>query len=312
MIDHRAWSPRGVNTTLVNEVYARSQLSVEHSEEGEEVENLMQDLEKAILDAIDQPGVAKVKVQRWYPGVIQEIVEETDEKSQKNIHHRLLTEATSALERKQTVQTLATRQKSVAEITGIDPGALEAEIKKEEEKSAEATIPQMSAAKDLGHRPRRRVRQKMRSTPVVGGGLFGETIEAKSGRDGETRISDFNKKRNSGGNMNWSFDSGKRGIPAEITIKGEIYSIRIARDTWRDLQKGFHGQMVDNRGIEISQMNIEATDDAPIVQRLAGFVRNMPLRRITEEDGDNSSHMDNVSEVSNEDASRHEAKVFDC
>ena len=144
------------------------------------------------------------------------------------------------------------------------------EIKKAED--ADATVPQMSAGKDVG-RPRRRVRQKMRSTPVVGGGLFGETIEARSGRDGETRVSDFTK--NKGNGMDWAFDSGKRGIPAEISIKGEVYSIRIANDTWRDLQKGFNGQMVDNRGIEISQMNIEATDDAPIVQRLTGFVRSM-------------------------------------
>ena len=289
---------------MVNEVYARSQLLVDmDSEEGKkEIEKLLEDLEKAIRDVINQPGVAKVKVQRWYPGVIQEIVEEVDEKSNKNISQRLLSEATSNLEKRQSIQTLATKQKTLKEILGddyVDP-------EKGETKEADAgvvNIPEITPKQDITTKPRRRVRQKMRSTPVVGGGLFGETIVAKSGRDGTTRVSDFDKKKKTS-NMDWSLGSSQRGIAAEISIKGEIFNIRISRDTWKDLQKGFHGQMVDSRGIEMSSMKIEASDDAPIVQRLTGFVRNMPLRSIEEEDG---SHLDSLSEVSGEDLSRHSA-----
>jgi len=295
VIDHRSWSPRGLQTTLVNEVYARTKVSPEYKD-GEDpiaaiehaTEVLMKDVDEALCRAINQPGVAKVKVQPWYPGVIQEICEEVDEKSHKNVTQRLLKEASSKLERRQSIQTMATVQKSMAQLMG------EAEAPKPEAPASDSAEVPAAAEK---RRPRRRVRQKMRSTPVVGGGLFGEAIEAKSGRDGSTRISDFQKKK---GDIDWSFGSGQTGIPADITVKGEVFSIRIGRDTWKDLQKGFHGQMVDHRGIEISQMNIEASDDAPIVQRLTGFVRNMPLRSISEDD----SHLDSVSEKSLE-SSRH-------
>lgn len=295
VIDHRSWSPRGLQTTLVNEVYARTKVSPEYKD-GEDpiaaiehaTEILMKDVDEALCRAINQPGVAKVKVQRWYPGVIQEICEEVDEKSHKNVTQRLLKEASSKLERRQSIQTMATVQKSMAQLMG------ETEAPKPEAPASDSAEVPAAAEK---RRPRRRVRQKMRSTPVVGGGLFGEAIEAKSGRDASTRISDFQKKK---GDIDWSFGSGQTGIPADITVKGEVFSIRIGRDTWKDLQKGFHGQMVDHRGIEISQMNIEASDDAPIVQRLTGFVRNMPLRSISEDD----SHLDSVSEKSLE-SSRH-------
>lgn len=244
----------------------------------------MKDVDNALCRAINQPGVAKVKVQRWYPGVIQEICEEVNEKSHKNVTQRLLKEASSKLERRQSIQTMATIQKSMAELLG--------EEKEEEDVPKPEPVEAPLARNVEKTRARRRVRQKMRSTPVVGGGLFGETIEAKSGRDESTRVSDMHKKTEGG--IDWSLGSGKAGIPAEITVKGEVYSIRIGNDTWRDLQKGFQGQMVDNRGIEISHMNIEATDDAPIVQRLQGFVRNMPLRSINEEE----SHADSISERS--------------
>lgn len=299
VIDHRAWSPRGTNTTLVNEVYARTVLSTNHMDEEDPMaameqatKKLMEGVEQALSDAINQPGVAKVKAQRWYPGLVQEIREEVNEKSHKNVTQRLLKEASKSLERRQSLQTMATVQKSMAQLLGEeetkDPtAALDGPL-------AEPVL-QPSVEKT---RPRRRIRQKMRSTPVVGGGLFGETIEAKSGRDETTRVSDFAKGKGQG--LDWSMGSGQAGIPAEISVKGEVYNIRIGRDTWNNLQKGFKGQMLDTRGIEISHMNIEASDDAPIVQRLTGFVRNTALRSISEED----AHMDSVSDRSLE-SSRH-------
>lgn len=127
----------------------------------------------------------------------------------------------------------------------------------------------------------------MRSTPVVGGGLFGETIEAKSGREGSVRVGQYTRKPD---DLNWSLGGTSRGVSAEISVKGETFNIRISKETWRDLQKGFSGQMVDNRGIEISGVNIAAqNDDAPVVQRLQGFVRNMPLNRIMEESVDENA-----------------------
>ena len=124
---------------------------------------------------------------------------------------------------------------------------------------------------------RRRVRHKTRSTPVVGGGLFGETVEAISGR--EKRISDFSQIKDE-----LSFKVPKKdGIPAEITVKGETFRIRIEKDTLRDLQRGAEGGMVDSRGVAISGVNISASDDAPVVQRLQGFVRTSMLQDINED-----------------------------
>lgn len=285
----------------MNEVYARTKVIPKNVKEGEDAapaielatEALMEELDNALDKAINQPGVAKVQVQRWYPGVIQEICEELDEKSHKNVTHRLLQEASSTLERKQTVQTMATKGRSIGEILGND-------VEKGEPSKGEKVALSSGILSTVDQpKPRRRIRQKMRSTPVVGGGLFGEAIEVRSGRDGSTRVSDIHNRKNGDG-LDWAFGTGQTGIPAEISVKGEIFNIRIAKDTWNDLRKGFKGQMVDHRGIEISQMNIEASDDAPIVQRLTGFVRNMPLRSISEEDG----HLESVSEKSLE-TSRH-------
>jgi hypothetical protein len=285
---------------LVNEVYARAKLNLKGSDDSKQaLEALLEDIQVAMVQVIGQSETAKVKVQRWYPGVVEEITEEVAERSSKNITQRLLSEASSALERKQNLQTNATSETSLSELMGhdVEKGG-ESDAAAAAASSGTAAEVRFAGMSTIGElpKPRRRVRQKMRSTPVVGGGLFGEQIEAKSGREGtkNSRISHLmggDKK----GDMDWSL-SAKVGFPAEINVKGESYNIRISRDTFRDLQKGISGQMVDNRGIEISGVNIAASDDAPIVQRLKGFVRNMPLNKI-EESMDEVS----VSEVSGDD-----------
>lgn len=298
VIDHRAWSPRGINTTLVNEVYARAQLEIKADQTSEiALDVLLEDIRSALEKVIAQPH-ARIKVQRWFPGVVEEIIEQTDEKNtthttRTNVTQRLMKEASSALERKQLLQTAATKEKSVAELFGGGPAA-EGEAAPTQETSVAALLAGGTPGGDVEtggaaggeakeRKPRRRVRQKMRSTPVVGGGLFGETIEAKSGREaGGTRTSDISTGAARGNDMNWAFTSAP-GIPAEITIQGEVYNIRLSQDTLEDLQKGFSGHMVDSRGIEISNVNIQASEDTPVVQRLSGFVRSQQLSRIKEE-----------------------------
>ena len=130
VIDHRAWSPRGINTTLVNEVYARSQIQLSDSQTLEDaVDVLIENITQAIKDAIDQTD-SKVKVQRWFPGVIEEVVEETNERRHSDIKQRLLKEASSALERKAKMQLSATKEKSYAEIMGL-PEEKQAESKED-------------------------------------------------------------------------------------------------------------------------------------------------------------------------------------
>ena len=292
IIDHRAWAPRGFNTTLVNEVYAKIRLDIKDGKTpADALDEYMEELKTALEKTIDQPDIAKVKVQRWYPGVVEEIVEKVNEKSKSSVSQRLLTEASKRLELKQQLQTQATKERTIEEILGDMEGGKKAPLPTQPEDSE---MPTPTAATEKP-KPRRRVRQKMRSTPVVGGGLFGETTEAKSGREvfGQASGAGGDPKKDDDFAQRWNASTA-RGVPAEIVLNtGETYNIRISKDTLKDLEKGFRGQMVDHRGIEISGMNISAEDDAPIVQRLQGYVRNVPLAKIQEEEVD-----DAISEIS--------------
>jgi hypothetical protein len=293
IIDHRAWSPRGINTTLVNEVYAQTKLQIK-DEGGSKaaLDEFMEKLTLALEKVINQPKIAKVQVQRWYPGVVEEITEEVHEQSNTNVahvHQRLLSEAAGRLERKQQLQTMATADRSVAEILGdVEAGGVAPPV------PAPAPVAEGLPTISEKSKPRRRVRQKMRSTPVVGGGLFGENREAKSGRVdffNKEKVETSAKDNREDMATQWTFGQSN-GIAAEIVVKGECYNIRISRDTWKDLHKGFRGQMLDHRGIEMSGLNISAEEDAPVVQKLKGYVRNMPLSDIKED------HMEDVSEMS--------------
>jgi len=295
VIDHRAWSPRGINTTLVNEVYARSPIHLGASQTLQDaLDSLIKELTNAIKDVIDQED-SRVKVQRWFPGVVEEVVEETNEKQHNDIRQRLLKEASTALERKAQLQTSATREKTYEELMGI---VVENTARSKEDVSEEGdskAFLQSGSEKDkVKGKPRRRFRHKTYSTPVVGGGLFGE-VEARSGRDENSRIrrvSDFRKQKQE--DLNFSLKTS--GVPAEITIKGQVFQIRISQDTWRDLKNGIEGQTRDSRGIPISGIEITAQDDAPVVQRLQGFVRNTGLQKIQEE----ASEYSEESSVPNE------------
>jgi hypothetical protein len=281
VIDHRAWSPRGINTTLVNEVYARSPIHVDDSQTLEDaLASLIEDITKAIKDVIDQED-SRVKVQRWFPGVVEEVVEKTNEKQHNDIRQRLLKEAATALERKASIQVSATKAKTYDEIMGL-PVEKTSGNNEDISTDLDKSFLQSPSGKDqVKAKPRRRVRHKTHSTPVVGGGLFGE-VEARSGRDINSRmhrVSDFGKQKPE--DLNFSLKAS--GVPAEITIKGQVFQIRISQDTWKDLKNGMEGQTRDSRGIPISGIEITAQDDAPVVQRLQGFVRNTGLQRIQEE-----------------------------
>jgi len=282
VIDHRAWSPRGINTTLVNEVYARSPIQVSASQTLQDaLDASIEDITKAIKDVIDQSD-SRVKVQRWFPGVVEEVVEETTEKQHKDIRQRLLREASTALELKSKLQTYATTEKTYDEIMGI-VAEKPAESKEDDLKDFDSkSCLQPATAKDQTKgRPRRRFRHKTHSTPVVGGGLFGE-VEARSGRDDNSRlsrVSDYSRRKQE--DLNFSLKAS--GVPAEITIKDQVFQIRISPETWRNLQNGMEGQTRDSHGVPISGIEITAQDDAPVVQRLQGFVRNTGLQKIQEE-----------------------------
>lgn len=55
-IDHRSWHPRGVNTTLVNEIYVRGNLNLKEGMTTQDaLDAKVQEIEKGLLDAINQP-----------------------------------------------------------------------------------------------------------------------------------------------------------------------------------------------------------------------------------------------------------------
>jgi len=261
-----------------------------------EAENvLLETVKTGIEEVIDQPQTSKVNVQRWYPGVVQCIRERVDEKGRVNLSQRLLNEATSILERKQEIQTSATRQKSIAELTGGGNGNPQKAL------GEETVVDETQQGRDALHKKeeqegekteskprRRRVRQKMRSTPVVGGGLFGERIEAVSGRE----VNIVANQGLSDKNHPWSLGDIQRGLPAEITVNGQRFNIRISQETMHKLQNGCDGS-VDSRGIGTSAIDIGVGEGhAPITHRLQGFVRKQPLTQIDEDTVDFDSQVD--------------------
>lgn len=286
VIDHRAWSPRGINTTLVSEVYARSKLAVKVGETSQgALDGLIDDITKTLEDFIQQPD-AKVKVQRWFPGVVEEIVEESCHKHHKNIRRRLLTEASQKLEEKQKLQTEATRDKTIAEIMGVAPEEPPLEAKDEGETSDSTGAPDVGIPQSTKSKARRRIRQKMRSTPVVGGGLFGESIEARSGREGHSKFSGPSKSKDE--DLAWESTAG--GVPAEISINGQLFNIRVSQATYQDLKRGFNKNSTSSRrGYPTTGVQITALEDAPVTQMLSGFVRNTLLDQIQEEGEDQMS-----------------------
>lgn len=124
VIDHRAWSPRGVSTTLVNEVYVKDNLEIQKGQSRDFLNARIKEIHDELEKTINQPETAQVKVQRWYPGVVEEYTESVDhdhssprkKQTSLNLEQRLLEAATAELERKQALQTAATHEKSVEEI----------------------------------------------------------------------------------------------------------------------------------------------------------------------------------------------------
>ena len=123
---------------------------------------------------------------RWFPGVLQSIVEEVKSKSnvsktltgvgggnRGSVRDLLAKEATKTLESKRNKQIAATKEKSLSEIKQDMGIPLEGEATPPAEAGVASAVTGTAGA--LPPNPtttRRRVRQKMRSTPVVGGSLF--------------------------------------------------------------------------------------------------------------------------------------------
>lgn len=232
------------------------------------------------------PQDSKVKVTRWYPGVVNEIVEEVEEKTvtkgtkrRASVQDRLLTEAQQALENKRTLQTEATQEKSFKQLTeGL-------------------SIPDADLPVDPDAPPKqkaRRIRHKMRSTPVFGGSLFGEeTGDAGTAGPSPQKKEEAKEASNSPGLDIWKRGFEAAGHSAEINVNGETFNIRVSDETLKNMRKGFNGEAsVNGRGMIVQGLSIDQSN-APVVNMLQGYVRNQQLVNIQEE-----KHNDIASESS--------------
>lgn len=143
-------------------------------------------------------------------------------------------------------------------------------------------------------KPRPRMRRKMLSVPVMGaGGLFGapEPSDEDQRATFESFRREHEKKRDK-----FFARQGPSGIPAEIHVEGEVIKIRISQETLDNLRKGASGQMVSGNVFGVTM----ASEDAPVVSMLHGYVRSPPtLGKITEEAASAAA-----SEISEEDTSK--------
>ena len=294
VIDHRSWHPRGIDSTLVNEVFVR--YDIKAPLEGKAIQTLndkTNDIRIALEKTINQPE-AKVKVSRWFPGVLQEIKEEVEETTKARRTSQTFTateaimkEAANQLERNRLMQTTCTKEKTVDEIlreaesaTGIHTPVADLEAAG----GVKANMPN----DELKQRRPRRIRQKMRSTPVVGGGLFEDQGRAsQANAPSKDRMSDVFLS----GNNSWQ-PKAPKGEPAEIVIKGEVYKIRLAASTIERIRSGYNGSVLNDSSIKVDQA------DVPIEYRLEGFVRSEKVLATVAEDtemSDTSSHLSTMA-----------------
>lgn len=273
VIDHRSWHPRGVNTTLVNEVYVKDE-NPRKTGGMLDMDKRIEEIQEAIENVINQPGIAKVKVSRWYPGVVEEIVEQMDGNSNKvSIEKRLLSEADGQLERKRHLQTFATTSKTVNEILGESGTDVSKDAK------AEPAV-----------RARRR-RQKMRSTPVVGGGLF---EDPSSSNNGTVEGISSSSKKSFGMNASSGL-FGNDSLMAEIIIKNDSFKVRVTREAYKNIRRGYLGEVLDEKNISRFMAS-----DPPVVNKLQGFVRrDLGLSKINEEISDSESELGNSTHHDN-------------
>ena len=212
---------------------------------------------------------------RWYPGVLQAI-ESKSSSSGKNtsmsVKDMLAREASHNLESKRNLQVAATKEKTLSEI--------------KEEMGLPNTPEEQAVASPTGAPPtkaRKRVRQKMRSTPVVGGSLFDDPKTSQIEKPKTQSADDSSVVRQ-------PFGDRLAGKSAELTVDGEVYKIRVMPETVHRIRSGYSGELLDDSSVKFSSA------DVPIEHRLEGFVRNSDLQTISEDTISETEHSERDSE----------------
>lgn len=241
--------------------------------ENKTIDERLLEVHETMAAAIRQPG-AKVKVTRWFPGVLQDIVEEVQSLSSSrnitrgaatSVREVLAKEASKTLEGKRNKQIAATEDKTLDQIKAGMGIPLEA--------SAEEEKPSLAAACETNAPRRRRVRQKMRSTPVVGGSLFDEPQPPPEPKP-TGNVGTTGQGKNVGPG---AISGGMSSQPAELVVGGEVFKIRVLPETIHRIRRGYGGDLLEDASVHVLQA------DVPIEHRLSGFIRNGGMQIISEE-----------------------------
>ena len=215
--------------------------------------------------------------------MLQAIVEEVKSKSSvtsknvtipgaskpgQSVRDLLAHEATKTLESKRNIQIAATKEKSLSEIK--QELGMPLDTVTETETAGVTPAPATTT--------RRRVRQKMRSTPVSGGSLFDDPPDATDGPNAD-------KKGEKSGAFQPFSAIGMGGQSAELVVNGEVFKIRVMPDTIHRIRSGYSGELLDDSSVKFSQ------EDVPIEHRLQGFIRTSGLQTISEDLSDTASNV---------------------
>lgn len=217
----------------------------------------------------------KIKVTRWFPGVLQEIAEEVRTNSVvssdlvdglgESVRDRIQKKASRQLENKQKVQLAATELKPLEKIMkemGIPTDAQTTSDKARAGK-ARATINASGEVQEKtgGTVTRRRVRQKMRSTPVTGGSLFDDHRPLDAAPEPELHKVP--------GKASVSRPSAREseGRAVELVVDGQVYRIRVLPGTLQRIEAGYSNELLEDSSVQVKQA------DVPLEHRLQGFIR---------------------------------------
>ena len=276
VIDNRSWHPRGVDSTLMTEIFVEDDFFLRAGDEegNKTIEERIAEVSETMIAAIKQPN-AKVKVTRWFPGVLQAIVEEVKSKSSVSktttsgaatVKEILAREATKTLETKRNMAIAATKEKSLDEIKKemgipVDSAPAAAEPAPVDLGAQAPTAPPTTT--------RRRVRQKMRSTPVTGGSLFDDVKPTTPEEPAAGAAADRQ-----------AISDNLIGQAAELVVNGEVFKIRVMPQTVHRIRSGYSGELLDDSSVGFS------SKDVPIEHRLQGFIRTgqLGLTSISEEE----------------------------
>lgn len=270
MIDHRSWHPPG-DDTLVNEVFVKDMVM-----DATAIKARMDEIGQAMSNTIKQRS-AKVKVSRWYPGVLQEIKEVDEEVC--TDHH-----VEKRMNQNQT-RNGPKKSKSYAELTTAIMEEATQELRRRQSSGSlnslgdtePESVPSESGARDAVDdnvviRQKKRHKkfiQKTHSTPVAGGDLF---EQKDSSLERAPSITDL---KNMAEEM-----SGKvvEGRLCTLNVDGDTFKVRISHGTINRIRTGYGSNYIENDNVTVNP------DDVPVTNRLEGFVRNQDtLGTVTEE-----------------------------